>query len=140
MGSEPIAIDGLAKFGRDLKKLDADLPKMVRLALNEAANAVVDQAAPKIPRRRGRARASVKAKSTRTLARVSGGGSRAPYYPWLDFGGRIGRGRSISRPFKKEGRYIYPAYNRLKASGEFQEILSEALVDVARQAGIEVDR
>jgi hypothetical protein len=119
--------------------MDSDLPKTVRVALNEAANSVVDEAKPRVPKRRGRARASVKAKSTRTLVRVSGGGPKAPYYPWLDFGGRVGRNRSIRRDYKPKGRYIYKAYFRQRDSGEFQEILSDALGDVARRAGLRLD-
>lgn len=134
-----IAIDGLTEFNRNLKKLDADLPKALRVALNEAADVVVGYAKPRVPKRSGRAQRSVKARSTRTAVRVSGGGNRAPYYPWLDFGGRVGRGLSVQRRFMKDGRYIYEGYFRKKESGEFQEALNRALLDVARQAGVEVD-
>lgn len=137
--TDAIKIDGLAQFSRDLKKLDSDLPKALRVALNSAAGLVVDQARPGIPKRSGKAARSVRAKSTRTAARVAGGGARVPYYPWLDFGGRVGKGRSVVRPFKKDGRYIYHAYFGLKRTGEFQEVLTGALLDVARQAGIGVE-
>jgi hypothetical protein len=61
-----------------------------------------------------------------------------PYYPWLDFGGRVGRSRSVVRPYLKQGRYIYRAYfaNR----DRFAQLLEDTLVDVARQAGLEVQR
>lgn len=137
--TEPLRIDGLKQFTKNLKTLDSELPKAVRVALNASADAVIDRARPRIPSRRGRARKSVKAKSTRTLARVAGGSRQAPYYPWLDFGGRVGPKRSVSRPFKKQGRYLYKSYGELRDSGEFEEILSEALADVARSAGIELD-
>lgn len=137
---DPIKIEGLNEFRRSLKKLDDDLPKALRLALNEAADLVVGEAKPRIPTRSGRARRSVRMASTRTAVRVRGGGKRAPYYPWLDFGGRVGPKRSIERAFIKEGRYLYDAYFDLKLSGEFQEVLSKALVKVAVQAGMEVER
>lgn len=137
--SEAIKVDGLAEFNRNLRKLRSDLPKALRVALNEAADVVVDEARPGIPTRSGRARRSVRKASTRTEVRVRGGGNRAPYYPWLDFGGRVGRGRSVVRPFKKEGRYIYDAYFRKRDSGEFQEVLSKALLGVAASAGVEVE-
>lgn len=137
--SEPIEIEGLRAFGRDLKKLDNDFPKLVRVALNQSAALVVKRARPKIPARSGKAARSLKAKSTRTLVRVSAGSRRVPYYGWLDFGGRVGRKRGIRRKFLKEGRYIYPAYRKLKASGEFAEVMEANLVDVARQAGIEIE-
>lgn len=140
MAAEPIKIEGLREFVRDLKKIDSDLPKMVRVANNMAADVVVGYARPRVPSRSGRARRSVKAKSTRTKVRVVGGGNRARHYPWLDFGGKVGRNRSVSRPFRKDGRYIYKGYFLSRDSGEFQEVLTKALLDVARQAGVEVDR
>lgn len=139
MSSDAIKIDGLKKFSKDLKKLDSDLPKMLRLALNEVADVIVDDAKPDVPHRSGKAARSVKAKSTRTAVRVAGGGSRAPYYPWLDFGGRVGRKKSVKRPFKKKGRYIYAAYFRARDSGELTDTAEKALLKVVQAAGIEVD-
>ncbi len=135
--AEAIKIDGLAEFSRNLRKLHADLPKALRVALNEAADVVVTDAKRHVPTRTGRAQRSIKARSTRTAVRVTEGGTRAPYMPWLDFGGRVGRRRSVVRPFRKEGRYLYRSYfdNR----GDFEEVLTRALLDVARQAGIEVE-
>lgn len=138
--SEAIKIDGLADFNRNLRKMSADLPKGLRVALNEAADAVVSRARPDIPRRSGRAQAAIRARSTRTEARATGGSARAPYYPWLDFGGEGRRkGRPSARPFQKAGRYLYPAYFRLRDSGEFETILTAALLNVAKSAGVEVD-
>lgn len=134
---EPIKITGLAEFNRNLRKLDNDLPKALRLAHNEAAQLIVNWAQPRIPRKSGRAAGTLKAKSTRTESRVQGGSKRVPYYPWLDFGGKVGPKRSVKRPFIKEGRYIYPA---LSANYDrFAELLTEKLIDVARQAGVEIE-
>jgi hypothetical protein len=135
---EPIHIEGLREFSQGLKALDGDMPKVLRLGLNSVAGVVVDQAQPRVASRSGRARRSVRAKSTRTAVRVAGGGKRVPYYGWLDYGGKVGRSRSVVRPFNKQGRYIYPAYyaNRDK----FDVMLEDALIDVARQAGLEVTR
>jgi hypothetical protein len=136
---DAITVEGLAEFSRNLRKLDSELPKALRLALNEAADLVVNEARPGIPSRTGRARRSVRKASTRTAVRVRGGGNRAAYYPWLDFGGRVGKGRSVSRPFLTEGRYIYAGYFRLRDSGEFQKVLTAGLLKVAAQAGVVVD-
>jgi mRNA-degrading endonuclease RelE of RelBE toxin-antitoxin system len=133
-----VKVDGLAQFQRDLKKLDSDLPKALRVALNKAADVIVTDARPEVPKRTGRAQGSVRARSTRTAVRVSAGGRRAPYYPWLDFGGKVGRHRSVSRAFFTDGRYLYPTYFRRRDAGEFQEVLAAALLDVASAAGIEV--
>jgi hypothetical protein len=136
--ADPIKIEGLNEFVRNLKTLDRDLPKAVRLAFNEASDLVVDDARPRVPRRSGRAQRSLRARSTQTRARVSGGGARAPHYPWLDFGGKVGRGGSIRRPFLTEGRYIYRSYHELRDSGRFEDVMVKALLRVVESAGIEV--
>lgn len=137
--ADEVRIEGLAEFSRSLKKLDADLPKALRLALNSSADVVVSGAKGKVPNRSGRARGSIRAASTRTEVRVRAGGKRAPYYPWLDFGGRVGRGRSVARPFLKDGRYLYNTYFEVKRSGKFAAALEGALVGVVESAGLEVD-
>lgn len=131
-----VKITGLREFQRNLKALDSDLPKALRVALNDAANIVVDDAKPRVKKASGRARGTVKARSTQKRARVVGGGNRAPYYPWLDFGGRVGRRKQTRRPVLDKGRYIYPAFFRQR--DEFTDALNDALVDVAKQAGFEV--
>lgn len=136
---EAIKVEGLSEFVRNLKKLDRELPKALRVAFNTGADLVVADAKPGIPTKSGKAKASVKAKSTQTAAKVIGGGARASYYPFLDFGGRVGRDRSIRRPFLREGRYIYNAYYKNRDSGKLQDALSTALLDSARAAGVEVD-
>jgi hypothetical protein len=135
---QPIKIDGLAEFSRNLKKLDNDLPKALRIANNEAANLIVDYARPRVPKDSGRAAKTVKAKSTRTEGRVSGGSAKYPYYPWLDFGGRVGKNRSVKRPYLSSGRYMYAGLS--SQFGEIMEVLNKALIDVARQAGVEVEK
>lgn len=134
---EKVGVQGLAEFNRSLRRVSADAPKGLRVALNEAADHLITKAKPQIPRRTGAAADSLKAKSTRTAVRVGIGGRRAPYVPWLDFGGRTGRNRSVVRPFYKEGRYLYPTLREERP--EFTRILEGALVNVVRSAGLEVD-
>lgn len=134
--TDAVKIEGLREFQRNLRALDRELPKALRVAFNGAADLIVDEARPRIPVRSGRARASVKARSTQTSARVVGGSRRVPYYPWLDFGGRVGRRNSVSRAFLPRGRYIYAAYDRRRP--EFEDGMRDAIVTVARQAGLEV--
>lgn len=134
---QPIRVEGLAEFNKALRKIDSDLPKLIRTAGNDAATVVVDWARPRVPRKTGRAARSLRVASTRTASRVRAGGARVQYYPWLDFGGRVGRNRSVARPFHREGRYLWKglAVNQEK----FQQVLSSALNDVVRSAGLEVD-
>jgi hypothetical protein len=135
---EPVKIEGLADFNRNLKKLNADLPKVLRLAHNDAAQIIVSWVKGKMPRDTGHAAGTVKARSTRTETRIQEGSTRYPYVPWLDFGGRVGRKRSIKRRFIKEGRYLYAG---LGANyDEFEQLLTEKLIEVANQAGVEVTK
>lgn len=133
---EVIQIRGLKEFNRGLRQVDRQAPKGLRLAGNKAADVIIQTALPRIPRRSGRAAGSVKAASTRTAARIQGGGSRAPYYPWLDFGGRVGRNNSVHRPFIREGRYIWAAFADRRPA--VVETLHDELVKVAQSAGWDV--
>jgi hypothetical protein len=135
--TDAVKIEGFKEFRRNLRALDRDLGKAVRLAFNDAADLVVQDARARVPARSGRARGTVRALSTQTFARVSGGGNRAPYYPWLDFGGRVGRRHAVRRPFLKEGRYIYRSFSQNR--GRFIEVMQDGLVKVARDAGFEVE-
>lgn len=132
-----VDVKGLKEFNRSLKSLDADLPKATRIALNGCSDFLIAKTLPLIPRRTGRAAKSLKAKSTRTSVRIGVGGKQAPYYPWLDFGGAVGKGRSVRRPFHTEGRYLYPTLRRNR--DEFTKIMQGAILDVARGAGLDVD-
>lgn len=129
-----IRVSGLKELQKSLKAIDAG--KELRPALNEVAQVVVNIARPRIPQRSGLARASLRAASTATAARVQAGGSRAPYYPWLDYGGKTGRGKSIARPFERHGRYIYPAYWSQQAN--IQKMLETRIAKVIEANGLEV--
>lgn len=133
---EPIKITGLAEFNRNLRKISSELPKELRLANNEVAQIVVDWARPKIPADSGAAAKSLKVQSTRTEVRVRGGSRRVPYYPWLDFGGRVGRQRSVRRAFYSDGRYIYPALSANR--DRMLTTYANTLVELVRRHGLEV--
>lgn len=133
-----VEVGGLAQLSRGLRAIDAQAPKELRLALNSAANLLIDHVRPKVPSVSGAARRSMVARSTRTSARVAVGGKRAPYFPWLDFGGQ-GRilGRPAARTFLREGRYVYPGLREIRPRIEAQ--LQESITTVIRNAGLEVD-
>jgi len=133
--TDPIKIEGLTRLNRSLRSLSKDAPKQLRLVGNEAAELVVDDAKPEVPTESGRAQRTVKAASTRTAAQVKAGGARAPYYPWLDFGGRVGANRNVRRTFIKKGRYIYPAYSDNRE--QIGEKLQKGLTDLIRDSGLE---
>lgn len=138
MQVEPIKITGLAEFRRNLKRLDGESGKALRRAHNFAAQIVVDEARGDVPQVSGRAAKSLRVSSTQAYSRASGGNARsAPHYPWLDFGGRVGRKKSVRRLYLKGGRYLYPGYARRR--DDVQARLARELIDVARAAGLGLD-
>jgi hypothetical protein len=135
--ADKIQVTGLREFQAALRAMDKDLPKQMRLALNEASGIVVDYAAPRMPSVTGRARASLKARSSQREARVALGSARARYAPWLDFGGEGKRkGRPPARPFIKDGRYVYQGLKVKRA--EITEVMQTALAELAKSSGLEV--
>lgn len=135
---QKIEVGGLAALNRGLRQIDKEAPKRLRLAFNDSANLLVDEARPTVPSVTGAARASMKARSTRTSARVSVGGKKAAYFPWLDFGGE-GRvpGRPAARQFLKEGRYVYPALRRIRP--DIEQSLQDGIEQVVAAAGLDLD-
>lgn len=133
--TDPIKVEGLQRLNRSLRNISKDAPKQLRLVGNEAAEVVVSDARPEVPSRSGRAARTVKAASTRTAAQVKAGGARAPYYPWLDFGGRVGVNRSVRRQFIKGGRYIFPAYSDNR--DQIAVKLEQGMTDLIRDSGLE---
>lgn len=133
-----VEVGGLAKLSRGLKAVDAGAPKELRIALNSAADLLIEHVRPKIPSVTGAARRSLVARSTRTSARIAVGGKKAPYFPWLDFGGQ-GRvkGRPAPREFIREGRYVYPTLRQVRPLIEQQ--LLDAISAVIANAGLVED-
>lgn len=134
--AEVVRIEGLREFQASLRAMDRDLPKQLRLVLNEAATIVVDGARVRVPRRSGSAAASLRAQSSQREARVSAGGAGVPYYAWLDFGGAVGRRNSVRRPFIKDGRYIYPTLRDRRSA--IVANLEEGLQQLANSSGLAV--
>jgi len=136
MPPEAIKIDGLREMQASMKAMDANLPKQLRIFMNSVVVMVADSAKAKVPHgRSGYAAASIKPQSTQRMGQVKAGGAKAPYYPWLDFGGSVGRNHSVHRPFFKKGRYLFVAYESHKAEIETKAI--EGLNELARKSGLE---
>jgi hypothetical protein len=108
-----VEIEGLKDIQKKLRDLDPALAKELKTVNLTVADMVADIARAKVPTRSGKARSTVKAKGEQRFAVIKAGGRKAPYYPWLDFGGQAGHksGNAIGdrgkRPFIREGRYIY---------------------------------
>lgn len=137
-GRGRIEITGLREFQKAVREVDAGMPKLIRLVLNEAGGLIVTYAQNHIAVKSGRAKASIKARSTQRLAQVAIGGNRAAYTPWWDFGGegRI-KGRPAKRTFIKEGRLVYKG---LRIHHEdITEVMERGLAELAQTAGLEID-
>lgn len=135
MTRDRITVSGIREFRAALRDVNAELPRRVRLVLNEGADVIVTDARHRVERRTGRAAASYRAQSTQTSARIAIGGRKAPHAPWLDFGGRVGPGGSVRRPFIHAGRYVFPALARHKS--EILQRLADAVGELAREAGFD---
>lgn len=134
---EKITVTGLREFQQAVKAMDAGLPKTMRLVFNDAAGLVIDWARPRIPSKTGRARASLKARSSQREVRVALGGNRAPWVPWLDFGGEGKRkGRPAARPFIRDGRFLYQGLKVKRA--DVTDLMTAGLTQLAKDAGLDV--
>lgn len=120
---------GIAELARAFRAMDADLPKRLRVEYRKVADHVVGVAQQRMPFVSGTAAKSLRPVAGQKYAGISfpaggpgSGGDKDGYYPWLDFGGTVGRGRvsagghmaasssgNVIRPVVKGGRYLYPA-------------------------------
>jgi hypothetical protein len=131
---EPIRISGLAEFQKALRNAGDGLQKQLRLVFNDAADIVVPRARPRLPRRTGALQASLRASSGQRDARVTLGKAKTPYAGFIEFGGRVGRNKSVRRPFIVGGRTIYPAVRSEEA--QIAEAMAKGLNRLADEAGL----
>lgn len=127
---------GLTDYVRNLRTLRKLAPKALESSLEKCAKYLISEVKPQVPRRTGRAQDSVQARPSRSKVFIEGGGSKAPWYPWIDFGGRVGINKSVVRPFIKQGRYLYPTMQSRQP--QMEKILLAGLVELGGNAGIEV--
>jgi hypothetical protein len=138
-----IEVRGIREFQKAIKQVDAELPKKLKEGFKNIATTVADEAKTKVPRKSGKAAGSIRPRSSQKGAGIAFGGSAAPYYPWLDFGGSTGRGHqpkqsgsgAIKRPFMKEGRFIYPTIRAKNAY--ITDTVDEVIKDLSEEAGFE---
>jgi hypothetical protein len=132
-----IKIEGLREVTKSLKALEPEAGKQIKAVLDDAARIVVNTARPRVPSLTGAARASIVVKSTVRESRIRVGGPKAPYYPWLDYGGKTGRKMSVHRKFERHGRYLYPAYGAQMQN--VQKLLQKRLTLMITNAGLTPD-
>lgn len=143
MDEARIEVRGVKDLQKALRQIDKDLPKELAVGLAEASEIVANAARPLVPRRSGAAAASIKVKKSQRSAQIAVGGSKAEYFPWLDFGGSTGPGHvpgqtgsgAVKRSIIPEGRYIYPTLR--KKGPEVKAKIDEVLRKMAVKAGFE---
>lgn len=132
-GGVTIRILGLPEVNAALHKFGDGLDDEMRDQFGPMVSDAVGRIRSEIPHLTGAAAASVDGSGNT----VTIGGDDAPYAPWLDFGGNVGRDDNISRPYVRGGRYLYPSLaddDRLTDAGE------KAIEVQGRKQGFEVRR
>lgn len=112
-----VQVRNLREITAAMKAANDGVPGRLKEYLLPVAQDVARVAAARVPRDTGAAAGTVTARATQRGAGVSFGGAKAPYFPWLDFGGSTGRGHvprkagsgSVKRAMPLGGRYVYPA-------------------------------
>jgi hypothetical protein len=149
---DAIKVEGLKEITRAFGQVSKDLTKEMRTGFKRVAEHVAAVARGNMTDLKhptGAAAWGIKGTGTNAGASIrfpaggpESGKDKLGYYPWLDFGGSVGRGRVRSiyshtvavqsgarvRPLVKGGRYIYPA---IAASSDYiSEQAGEIIEDV----------
>lgn len=102
---------------------------------------VAEAAARKAP---GSAGASITPRASNRGAAIAFGGRKEPHFPWLDFGGSVGRGHmpgvpwsgAIKRDWRGNptgsGRYIYPTISEHRE--DTRDAVDDAIERLAKRA------
>lgn len=138
-----VHITGLRETVRALRRVDRELPKMLRKEANAAAEGIVRDArrryALRYTSRSGRTVNRIRARSTQTKARVVFGGARYPWAPGQEFGSnRVRQFSPWSGPARSgsgsQGHFLYPAAR--EGIGEFRDALEAGIAKTARAAAL----
>lgn len=133
-----LKVSGLRDLQASLAAAARDTNAAMVDAIGDSMKGVVARARPLIPSLSGRARASVQVDRGPHGATITAGGPRVLYFGWLDYGGRVGIKKSVSRPFLPDGRYLWPAFTR--QYDDLVDNVSTGVFRVIEQDGLEVHR
>ena len=92
MANPAIQVDGLKELRRDLKKLGKEAQKELRVALKAGAEMAVPAAQSLAPKRSWELAGSIKSGTSGAKAFI---GSKLPYAAVHQWGGRVGRNKSV---------------------------------------------
>ena len=133
-----IDVDGMDDYRDGLRQLGGQLDEALEDAGEDIADLVVLGARRGFKAVTGRGRGSIVARPDGGRPAVGYDTGRAPYGPWYDFGGRVGRGGNVFRPYKPRGRFVIPSMEQIERSGEGEEIVEEHVARAADRAGLRV--
>jgi hypothetical protein len=146
MAADPVvAIVGVKALSKDINKLTDDVRGPLFKAIQAAGKAAADPVAaatrsalptsdrPNVPGA-GQLAASVRTSGTRTGAAVRMGTKRVPWAGWVEFGGTRHKPFQSSRPFVKDGRYMFPSARSLAERSE--QLYSTAMSKVFATSGV----
>ena len=137
-----VEIEGLREFRNAIRRVEPGMQKQLQKRFKALAVVVADRIRAKVPvGDTGNAAASVRARATQTSAAVFAGGVKAPYFPFLDFGGSTGRGHvvgsgggAVRRDMPTGGRYVYPVIGEMR--GDITREANKALDDTLHEVGL----
>jgi hypothetical protein len=134
-----VKVTGLREVNAALKEVESGLPKAMQGKLKGIAEHVAETARGMVPRRTGAAAGSIRARATQRGAGIafSDSDGSVSYFPWLNFGGRVGRHGSIERSTVTPDRYIYSTI--LTEREETMRAVDEAVKEVAGRAGFDTE-
>jgi len=147
MSDERVNVRGIRELSAAFRKVDAEIGQELKDAFMAVAARVVAIAQQRMPHKSGAAMASVKPRASQKGAGIAFGGTKAPYMPWLDFGGSVGRGHkpgvawsgAIGRDWLGkpggDGRYVYPAIS--EARDDTEAATYAAMEKACRSAGFD---
>ena len=137
-----VKVVGLTELRKACAIMGEDMPLYLREELKKLAEVVAVKARAKVPVIEGTAKGSIRTVMAGAGVAVRGGSAKAPYYGWLDFGGRIRHmgpshahtmNHYLFRPYIKTGRYLYPAAD--ESAVEMAPMVEAMLDRLAVKAG-----
>lgn len=134
-GVRVVGVEGLDALRRDLRALDAALPKELQKLNKRAAETVAEQARASYTRRyrqqSGTGAGSIRALATQTKAQVALGSARAPYMLGQEFGST--RYQQFPPYNSGQGEFFYPAVR--EASSDLPDTYADLLDKLVRENG-----
>jgi hypothetical protein len=146
--SVSIQVTGLRELSSALKQVGAEAPIEMKSAIRRVVEGIAGTIRGKFPHKTGSAASSVVSRASARGGAIAFGGQAAPYAPWLDFGGSVGKGHkpgvawsgSVKRPWEGKpsgsGRYTYPTISEARKETDTQ--IETVVLQVARNNGFEV--